>query len=353
MLLTDFSSALERGWAFTFLFVFLGGILTSLTPCVFPMIPITVGVIGARRAKSRWYSFSLSLVYVLGIALTYAGMGIFSAVTGAFVGSALQNRWVVGGVALLFASMGLSLLGLFTLQLPPTLATRLSKVGGDGWGGVFMLGLISGLVASPCVGPVLVGLLTYIGKTQDWVLGFFLMLTFAFGIGLLFILLGTFSGLIAHMPASGPWQNRIKQGMGILFIGVGVYYLQPILSAPPPPSEIRWIVSEEEGLALARREKKPAMLDLYAEWCVACKELDRFTYTDPAVIEKLQGVISIKVDATTLTPEIERIQKKYEIVGLPTVLFFDREGNWLRDKTLTGFVKAPPFLKLLESVENW
>lgn len=227
----DFASRIARqGYAVTYIGVFLSGILLSFTPCVFPIIPITVGVIGARGAGSVSRGFVLSLVYVLGMALTYATLGLVAAQTGALFGSFLQNPFVIGFVVFVLVALALSMFGLFEVQLPPGLAGRLSSGGsGGGFIGVFLMGIIAGLVASPCVGPVILGLLIYIATTGSLLLGFTLLLTLGLGMGMLFLVIGTFSGSLSALPRAGLWMDRVKEVFGILLIGMALYFLRPLV----------------------------------------------------------------------------------------------------------------------------
>lgn len=240
----DFKNALSKGTLAAFFFVFVVGFLTSLTPCVYPMIPITLAVLGARAEKnSPLKNFSFALTYVLGLALTYAVLGVIAASTGGLFGSLLGNPWVVGAIALIFAVMGLSLLGLYDIQAPAFIRNKLG-VGQltQNYAGAFVTGLIAGIVASPCVGPVLVGILTYIAQTQDRGFGFFLLFTFAFGMGLPFLALGFSSALITHLPKAGPWMNGIKTLFGVVMIGMAFYYLKPVAPA--------WFFNLSLGLTL-------------------------------------------------------------------------------------------------------
>lgn len=241
---SDFENALSKGTLATFFFVFVVGFLTSLTPCVYPMIPITLAVLGARASQnSALKNFSYALTYVLGLALTYALLGVVAASTGGLFGSLLGNPWVVGAIALIFVAMGLSLLGLYDIQAPAIIRNKLGSGRlAQNYGGAFATGLIAGIVASPCVGPVLVGILTYIAQTQDRSFGFFLLFTFAFGMGLPFLALGWSGAMLAHLPKAGPWMNGIKTFFGLIMIGMAFYYIKPVA-----PS---WLFNIFLGLAL-------------------------------------------------------------------------------------------------------
>jgi thiol:disulfide interchange protein DsbD len=400
-----FSSAAARGLPWVLFWAFVAGLATSLTPCVYPMIPITIGVIGARSAGRRSKGFTLSLLYVLGIAVTYSALGTSAALTGSLFGSVLQNTWVVGGIALVFVVMAMSMFGAFELQVPTGIAGRLYRVQGSGYPGAFLLGLVAGVVASPCVGPVLVAMLAYVAASGKAWLGFAIFFVFALGLGVLFVVLGTFTGLLAGMPRSGNWMIGVKIVFGLVFLGVAIYYLHPLLPQPRgvvalgagvlllglgfalgglraihetepksrrwrkalgrvvlvagayglvvpllPHAAVqsgsgpRWLASEPEGLRLAAAQGKPMLVDFGAAWCGACKELERYTFSDPRVIERSAQFVAVRVDATRRTPEIDRLTRQYGIVGLPWVAFVAPDGTLLKDLTVTGFIDADAML---------
>jgi len=351
-----FAKQLARGTFWAFLAAFIGGFLTSLTPCVFPMIPITISIIGARAAHSRkTKAFSLSLAYVLGIALTYSTLGVIAALTGAFFGQALSSPIVVALIAATFVAMALSMFGLYDIQAPAFIRNSIgAKSTGAGLPGAFLAGLFSGIVASPCIGPVLVGILAYVAQTRDAVFGFSLLFTFALGMGLLFLALGTFSGLVQKLPRSGAWMKSIKSAFGIVFIGMAFYYAAPLLSAQfrqitsQAPINLSWQKFSDELLAQARLANRPVIIDFSADWCVACKELEKYTYVDPRVIGKGKNFVLLKVDTTTLNEATKELQSRYKVVGLPTVLFIDSRGKLLTPLTITGFVKPDVFLKAMD-----
>lgn len=432
----SFESALGKGLLYTFLFVFLAGILTSFTPCIFPMIPITLSIIGASQIRhmpgsetainkrSRWRGFSISVVYVLGIALTYALLGVLAAKTGALFGAALSSPWVVSAIVLVFVAMGLSMYGLFEIQMPSFLRDSLSKTKTDpGYVGAFVAGLIAGIVASPCVGPVLVGLLTHVAKTQDVVLGFSLLFTFAIGMGLLLIAIGTFSSLTSKLPRSGPWMDGVKFVFGTAMIGMALFYLEPILpdsafflifgltailissafgafgsnselktvpqkiwkglmlagfvvgllymikglmfqtpfvlpSAQLPNSNLGssnsssiWKKFDDTAFEKALTEGKPIVVDFWADWCAACKELDKFTFSDLSVQADLAKFETFKVDMTSDNEATTELRKKFGIVGLPTVAIFVG-GQERADLRLTGFESAGDFRARLKNALN-
>ncbi len=216
----------EQGLWSVLLLVFIAGLLSSLTPCVYPLIPITIGIFGARQASSKLQGFLLSLTYVFGIALTYAIMGVIAASVGTVFGSAMQNPWLLGGIAVLFFALGLSSLGVFDFRLPGGLQNKLGQTGGVGFGGAFVMGLVAGIIAAPCVGPIVAGILLYVAGQQDMVLGFVLLLVYALGMGMLFLVLGTFSSLLNKLPRAGTWMEGIKTLFGVVFITMAIYYLR-------------------------------------------------------------------------------------------------------------------------------
>ncbi|HEX9934287.1 MAG TPA: cytochrome c biogenesis protein CcdA, partial [bacterium] len=211
--------ALERGSILAFFLVFLGGLLTSLTPCVYPMIPITLAVIGAQASGSRMKGFVLSLFYVLGIAVTFSGLGVAAAKSGSLFGTVAQHSVVQVVLALVFFLMGLSLLGVFVLQIPASLAGKIRGKKRTGYLGALLTGLLAGLVVSPCIGPVLVVILAWVAKTGNAFLGFSLLFSFALGLGVLFILIGTFSGVLKNLPKAGVWTEHIETVFGVLLVG--------------------------------------------------------------------------------------------------------------------------------------
>ncbi len=234
------SSALDQGSWMALMIVFIAGFLTSLTPCIYPMIPITIGYIGGRSAgHGKWRGFSLSLFYVLGLALIYSSLGVVAALTKSLFGSITQTPLIVGIVGMIFTAMGLSMLGLFDISLPSGIATRLQGSGPRrGFLGAIIMGMVAGLVAAPCAGPVVILLLTYIATTGRIVVGFSLMMAFAFGMGIIFLILGTFSGLLTTLPSAGMWMEKVKKTFGVLMIAAAIWIVGPVL--PPPLAGILW-----------------------------------------------------------------------------------------------------------------
>lgn len=211
-------------WAFLMLFGY--GVLTSLMPCVYPVIPITISIFGALGAENKLKSFLLSLVYTQGLGLVYALLGLAAASAGSVFGQHLGNPWVVGTLAVIFLLLALFMAGVFQLNVPASLQTSVSKVGGKGFAGAFAMGMVAGIIAAPCTGPALAGVLTWIGTTRDRLLGFFLLYTYAMGIGLLFLVLGTFSSLMKKIPRSGGWMELVKSIFAAVMVVMALYYVQ-------------------------------------------------------------------------------------------------------------------------------
>lgn len=221
---------LSKNFFLTYILIFLAGILTSFTPCIFPMIPITLSILGHdSHEKSRTQNIARSISYVLGIAMTYSALGVIAALTGSIFGQALSNKYVVSTLVILFSLMALSMWGAFELQVPAFIRNRFGTGRSQGYFGAFIMGAVAGIVASPCVGPVLVSILSFVSTTQSVVLGFTLLFTYAIGLGLIFIVIGASSQILKKLPRSGPWMEFIKFSLGLMMICVALYYLKFVI----------------------------------------------------------------------------------------------------------------------------
>src|SRR6266404_1507789 len=222
----------ERGWFVTILVVFLGGLALNLTPCVYPMIAITVSYFGGQGGeRNARRAFVSSLIYCLGIVLTYSTLGLIAALTGSLFGSALQSPFVLVGIALLLVALALSMFGLFELQPPQALmqkATGLSSKAG--YIGVFFLGAVIGVIAAPCLAPFVVALLAFVGQTGNPWLGWWLFFALALGLGVPYVVLGTFSGLLTRLPKSGMWMVWVKRVFGVALFAVAAWITSPLWS---------------------------------------------------------------------------------------------------------------------------
>lgn len=425
---TDVKVALGKSVWLAFLVAFLAGILTSLTPCVYPVIPITLRVLGASQAERRIEAFSLAFVYVLGMAAVYTGLGVVAAATGGLFGAWLQSQWVVATLVVIFIAMGFSMLGAFDIALPSGLATRLSNVQGRGYPGAFLAGTVSGVVVGPCSAPVLLSLLGYIAESGNVGLGSALMFTYAMGMGVLFLVIGTFA---ASLPRSGGWMDSIKGVLALMIFGVALWYMRLLTPSPLPqaaylfivggfglaagtfvgafhpvtwedgwdrkarktlgilataagllfvldgllaargiagglasfgqgraPAEVAvatipWTRSEAEGLARAREEGRPALVDFTAEWCAVCQEIEHEVYTDPRVVARMKDFVPILVDGTNDTdPQFVTLKAKYVVPALPKVVFIDASGEVLEELAVTELVTADEFLRRMDVAAN-
>lgn len=383
----------------------MGGVLTSLTPCVYPLIPITMGVIGARQAGSRLQSLGLTTAYVFGMALMFSGLGFAAASSGKAFGTILANRWVVAGLALFFTAMAASMFGAFQIAVPQGIALRLNRVGGTGYGGAIAMGLVAGIVAAPCTGPVLASLLTFVAQSGRPAFGLVLLFVYALGVGLPFFLMGAFS---LSLPRSGAWMEGVKSVFGVALLAMALLYLRNAFPAlrlsigemglffgplavgggvllgaihrsfdggandkalktlgvalavvgifvrvggvSASESDIRWIADHDQAITLAKSEGKPVMIDFYADWCAACKELDKFTFSDGTVSEEASRFVTLKVDGTVEDDAILALYEQYQVQGLPTVVFIGADGKVMDEPRVTGFLDAPKFLELMKKV---
>jgi len=405
---------LEEGNFFlAFLFLFLAGIGTSFTPCVYPVIPITVSIFGARDAESKLKSFLLSLIYAQGIGLMYGALGVAAALAGSVFGQHMSNPWVVGTIALIFILMGLYMAGVLHFNLPSSFQTKASGIGGRGFLGAFSMGLVSGVIMAPCTGPVLLGILTWISTTRDVTLGFFLCYIYAMGIGLLFIALGVSSSLIAKLPKSGEWMDVVKGIFAVIMFTAALYFLKDVyhflemdfigrpilylggalmivlgvvfkglkidlLQAKNVGARLRkaaslllltcgaffiilgflrvdllgnWQKDLDIAQTRARAAGKPVMIDFHATWCGECKKLDKVTFNNPAVQEELERFVLVKIDMTNSTEKSKLLEKKYNIKGLPLVSFHDSSGDLLSEPRVVSFVQPDEFLKVLKKIK--
>lgn len=409
-LFQSFDQMLQSNLILAFISVFIAGILTSFTPCIFPMLPITVSVLGYNAEKnSRLQNLSRALAYVLGIAITYSSLGVLAALTGSIFGSMLTNKYVLGGLILLFFTMALSMWDVFEMQVPAFIRNRLGTGKAKaGLGGVFLMGLAAGIVASPCVGPVLVSILTYVSTTKSVLLGFSLLFTFALGLGMLFIAIGLFSSTLRLLPKSGAWMDTVKFVLGAGMWAAALYYCQFLLpqqwwmatvalsfiglaiwkgafkfqgkkyirqsfllalfifssavlvvSVFKPEymttrvsqqvdgaegektgqtSGLNWAVYSETVLKAAADDKKPVMIDFFAEWCGACHELDEKTFSTDEFKQLSSEFRLVKFDATEDNSAVKEVLNKYGIKGLPTVIFIGRDGQVINNLTFTQFL---------------
>jgi len=342
------ASLIQRyGWLPALFFVFLGGLALNLTPCVYPMITITVSYFaGTGSERSAGRSFVTALVYCFGIVITYSTLGLLAALTGSLFGALLQNPVVLIVIALLLVALALSMFGLYEMQPPRFLLERATGLSSKaGFVGVFFLGAMIGIIAAPCLAPFVVALLTFVAQRGDPWLGWWLFFVFAWGLGLPYVVLGTFSGLLSRLPKSGTWMLWVKRVFGIGLLAVAVWITNPLWSRSEPLDPVKI----EAQLAAAKAERKPVLLDFYATWCAPCKEMDKFTFPDPLVQERLKKFVFVKVDLSSSgSPAVEQLTKQYDIRGVPTYVFLDANGKERTELRTVGFVRADAFVPVLD-----
>nr|WP_308806234.1 protein-disulfide reductase DsbD [Azospira sp.] len=407
------------------------GLLLALTPCVFPMIPILSGIIvGQGHHVSRSKSFLLSLAYVLGMAVTYAALGVAAGLTGTLLSAALQNPWVLGAFAAVFVVLSFSMFGFYELQLPSFLQSKLSEEASHLHGGhlaaVFAMGALSAVIVGPCVAAPLAGALLYIGQSGDAVLGGAALFAMALGMGVPLLLVGLSATTL--LPRSGPWMEAVKKAFGVILLGTALWLVSPVLPAalvmagwalllivpavfmhaldPLPATAKGWqrfwkgigIVMLLAGAALVvglaagsrdplqplkgvvaanaaagggaeapalpfvrvksvadlearvKAAGKPVMLDFYADWCVSCKEMERFTFADPKVRAKLAGFTLLQADVTANSEDDKALLQRFKLFGPPGIIFFDAAGQEIAGLRVVGFQEATPFLQVLQRV---
>ncbi len=387
-----------------FIGIFLSGLALNLTPCVYPMFSVTVALFGGRNEKRLSVAFGKAFLYVAGMASMYSFLGVFAAATGSFFGAAIQNQWMLLAISLLMFVLALSMFGLYEFQVPSSV---LNWVGGKrraGNVGIFLSGLFVGIFAAPCIGPPIIALLTLVGQLSNPLSGFLVFFVLALGLGLPYLILGTFSGLLTKLPKSGEWLVWIKKVFGVVLLGLSLFYLTlslypdflplviptalvaggiylgfldqtgnkkplfkivkrlagvaAILAAvlflqSKPTVGVMWESYTPERISSAKQAGKPVVIDFYADWCIPCHELERYTYTNLQVIQALEPFVRLKVDATNPnTPEAMEPINRFEILGVPTVLFLDPKGNEVHQSRITGYVSAAEFLKTLEPVQK-
>ena len=398
---------------------FLLGLGLAFTPCVLPMLPLLSAiVIGQNQRPNMWRAFALSFVYVQGMALTYTLLGLIVAAIGLPFQVALQHPYVMIGLSIIFVLLALSMFGVFTLQLPSSLQTKLSLLSqqqkAGALGGVFLMGMIAGLVASPCTSAPLSGALLYVAQSGDLFTGAITLYLLALGMGVPLILITLFGNKI--LPKSGMWMETVKKLFGFVMLALPVFLISRILpdewtlrlwamlgtaffiwfafqmpkngtgwvfrilflvaamiSVKPLQSwvwgesqapsavenkavshvEFKKVKSEAElQQALAENNKPLVMLDLYADWCVACKEFEKETFSDPSVQKAFGDMLLLQVDMTKNSEENRALMTKYKVLGLPTILFFNREGKEIEGSRVNGFMPPVEFLQWIEKIRK-
>src|SRR3989339_1181597 len=394
------ASTLENsGLLLSLVFIFLAGLALNLTPCVYPLIPITIGYFGGQAEGKTSRLFLLGVLYVLGMALTYSVVGVVTSLSGAVFGTLLQNPIVIIVLGLIFIALALSQFGVYEFKLPDSWVMKAGGAKGGAFGAFFM-GLTMGIVAAPCIGPFVIGLVTYVAAKGDPFYGFLMFFVMAVGLGFPYLFLAVFSGKIKNLPRAGDWMEGVKHIFGFLLIGMAIFFVGPLLPKgvdkyllpvfgiiaavfllfidkmannvkafrifkivfslivvalsvygliPTKHLEPEWQKFSEANYGQSLKNNERMVVDFYADWCIPCKELDALTFSDPRVLERLEKFTSYKVDMTkTLSEETEALRTKFKIIGMPTVLIINAKGEEV--ERLTGFINADEFLKILNKV---
>ena len=408
---------------YAMLWFFVLGIGLAFTPCVLPMLPLLSAiVIGGRKEETgNWRALALSFVYVQGMALTYTLLGLVVVMIGLPFQIALQSPYVLIGLSVVFVLLALSMFGVFTLQLPSSLQTKLTQFSqqqkSGAFFGVFVMGAIAGLVASPCTSAPLSGALLYVAQSGDFVIGALTLYLLALGMGLPLILITVFGNKI--LPKSGAWMENVKTAFGFVMLALPIFLISRIIPSMWEPrlwallgvSFFIWLATQmrsngiglffrivffvaamvsaqplqnwvwqdnattsqaanvqsavknslvfqqisnydELQAVLKQHPNKIAMLDLYADWCVACKEFEHKTFADPQVQSALSDVLLLRVDMTNNSESNRTLMKALAVTGLPTIIFFNQQGEEIQAQRITGFLPAEAFMATLNAAKS-
>ncbi|TRZ64508.1 protein-disulfide reductase DsbD [bacterium] len=392
----------EKGIFLGILLIFIWGLALNLTPCIYPLIPITISYFGAQASGNKFRSIMMGVFYALGMSVTYSLLGLVAALTGSILGTALQNPLVIIFIALIFIALASSMFGLWEIRVPQKLAVA-GNQNRSGLFGSLLMGLLVGFIAAPCIGPIVLSLLVYVGKLGNPLIGFLLFFILSMGLGVPYIFLAAFSSSINKLPRSGEWMIGVKLIFGfvllimalntlgpiipkdifavmfplvIIFSGFylivvdrkgnnspiytrikqilavcGIIYGAWILKPESEANKVEWkMINTLENIEISiKTGNKPVMIDFYADWCAQCKELDQYTYTDKDVSELSKSFNTIKID---LTKENKPITDRFNIKGLPVVIFMNSKGEEIKEMRVTGFLKPEEFIKRMKTTEK-
>ncbi|HYR95781.1 MAG TPA: cytochrome c biogenesis protein CcdA [Candidatus Binatus sp.] len=383
------------GYPLTFLWVALLGVALNLTPCVYPLISVTVAFFGGRTASEHRHTVRRALVYVVGICLSFSTLGVIAALTGSLFGSALQRPAVLGGIALVLVGLAGSNFGLYQLRVPSPIMQRLGRMGEGDLGALFM-GLTMGVVAAPCIGPVVVALLLFVGAQQSAALGFALFFVLGLGMGTPYVGLAAIAGRLRALPRAGAWLEWVERLFGFLLLALALYFAAPILPdgwaraasvlllmaagivlgflgpATPPAmrwprrvagvalvalaligllgadtrSPIAWVPFSDDAVARAVAAGRPVLIDFEAEWCLPCREMDSTTFRDAAVVRAAAAFATLKVDVTSADERASELMARFAVPGVPTYVLLGPDGRERR--RFVGFVRAEDMLRAME-----
>lgn len=370
-----------QGMFVTLLSIFLGGLALNLTPCVYPIIPITISFFAGQSSGKISKSFMLALIYVFGMSITYSALGVTAALTGGLLGSSLQNPLVLIGIAAVFLVFAASMFGAFEITIPAFL-NNLAGGSRQGMVGSLFMGLTVGIVAAPCIGPFVLSLLTYVAAQGDPALGFTMFFILSLGLGLPYLILGTFSGSIKNLPRSGEWMLWVKKVFGVIMIAVAIYFVSTLLPETiytvfmtatlivgglyvgffekskagfhafsylkkgigfalllygvwialsawqhANKEKVVWQTYNERAIQQAKTEKLPVLIDFYADWCLPCKEIDNKLFTAPVIVAEAKKFTTLKADLTNEDSQfVTDLRLQYNVLGVPTIILLNADG---------------------------
>lgn len=335
----DFKNIVLHGRLVSLLIAFIAGLFTSLTPCVWPLIPVTLLIIGIHKKGNFAGNLALSVCLVAGMSLTYAVLGVAAAAVGSHVGFLFQEKIFLVFVVVLLVLMSLSLFGVFTIELPRFAKNALARLGGSGYRGAFLSGVSLGLLATPCVGPLLAPMLLWVAAEGEYVFGVELLTVYSFGMGAAYVIIGTFYGAFAGRVRSVRIGGWIKKILGVLLLVPAVYYLSSVIPHNGfLNGEINWRTDEAAAVAESAASGKPMMIVFGAKWCPPCLAFEKNVLGDREVAEALRAVVLLHVDATIETEDVSRVVEKYRVIGWPTILFVSPDGRVYDDLKVVGDV---------------
>ncbi|MFP4546887.1 MAG: cytochrome c biogenesis protein CcdA [Fidelibacterota bacterium] len=396
----------QKGIILTYLLILLGGLGLVLTPCVYPLIPITMSYFGGQASNSKGKTIVLALIYVLGMAIINSTIGTIAAMSGGLLGSFMTNPFVLIFIAAVLVALALSMFGLYEFGLPSFL-TNLGGGAKTGYFGALLMGMTMGIVAAPCIGPFVIGLLTYVAATGNPFIGFSMFFTLSVGLGIPFIFLAFFSGKISNLPQAGDWMVGVRTIFGLILLGMALYFLNPIIpdniftillplflaisgiyllifnkagdssrvfsyfkkslailaifaagylaktDNTVTTERMAWQHYSDDYYTTAINNDRPVIIDFYADWCIPCKELDKFTFTDKDIITLSGEFDLIKVDLTGgAKGKIKELKDQYDVKGVPTIVFINDQGEEMVKQRTLGFVKPDVFIKKMHTTLN-
>ena len=355
---------------------FVAGLLLSLTPCVLPMILILSSIIVGSQSKqaqnnktgsSKLHAFGLSVAYVLGMALSYTLAGVAAGLSGNLLSQSLQSPLVLGLTALLFVVLAFSMFGFYELKLPSAFESKLlnasNKLKGGEFVGVFIMGVLSALIVSPCVAAPLAGALIYIGQTHNVLLGGAGLFALAIGMGVPLLLIGASAGSL--LPKAGGWMTAVRNLFGVLMLVMAAYIAWPVLPASLttpvnnllgfstrhtlPFTRVKSVADLDAAIASANG--KTVMLDFYADWCTSCKEMEKFTFSDAKIKAELANTVLLQADVTANNDDDQALLKRFGLFGPPGIIFFDKTGAEVKTRVI-GYKNVDDFTAILTKIEQ-